>query len=180
MLGVVPGVSARQLRHAFLREVRAHHPDTTERPHGAGERTATVVAAYRLLRALPAGAPEAPDATLASERRPAPPVSEGATIEVIADEAIWVGVDAQLVAPVLLDVADELGEVSYVDRPAGLVQLTVRPPAGPTCWLTVSTHGRPGGTVLVATLESIEALPTPPAGPLVLALAQALARHLTA
>lgn len=172
MLGVAPDASPRTLRDAFLVRVRAHHPDTTDHPHGAGERTATIITAYRLLRDLP---PAATD-----ELAPPPVVSETvATIEVITEEAIWVGVDAHRLLAVLFEVADELGEVSYVDRSVGLVQLTVRPPSGPTCWFTISAHARPGGTVLVATLESIEAQPTPPAGPLVLALAEALADHLS-
>lgn len=165
VLGVVPGADAAALRAAFHDALRRHHPDTTADPDGAGERTATVVEAYRLLRDLPAA--------------PAPaPARRFATVEVIGAEALWVGVDARLVALELLEVADELGEVSYVDRSGGLVQLTVRPAAGPTCWFTLSVHPRPGGAVVVATLESIEAAPTPPADPLLLALAQALAARL--
>lgn len=171
MLGVLPEASPRVLRDAFLDLVRAHHPDTTNHPRGAGERTATIITAYRLLRDLP---PEE-----AHELTPPPGVAEPvATIELITEEAVWVGVDARLVTPVLFEVADELGDVSYVDRSGGLVQLTVRPAEGPTCWFTISVHARPGGTVLVATLESIEAQPTPPPGPLVLALAEALAEAL--
>ena len=101
-----------------------------------------------------------------------------AVVEVIGAEALWVGLDPDEVARALLDVAEELGEVSYVDRSGGLVQLTVRPPEGPTCWFTLSTHARPGGAVVVATLESIEAAPTPPAAPLLLELAHALAGRL--
>lgn len=174
VLGVSPGADAAAVRSAFLVAVRRHHPDTTDRPEGAGDRTATVIEAYRLLRDLPpARRPTAP--------APAPaPAPDPATVEVIGAEALWVGVDARAVAGALLEVADELGEVSYVDRSGGLVQLTVRPPAGPTCWFTLSTHARPGGTVVVATLESIEADPTPPAEPLLLALAEGLARHLGA
>ena len=173
VLGVGPGASPRALRDAFLTHVRDHHPDTTDHPLGAGERTATIIAAYRLLRDLPDGPPRPVESAVGE----APEVGLGpiATIEVITDEAIWVGVEAAAVVPALLEVADDLGDVSYVDRSVGLLQLTVRPPEGPTCWFTISVHPRPGGTVLVATLESIEAQPTPPAGPLMLALAEALA-----
>lgn len=171
VLGLTPGATADQLRAAFLVAVRAHHPDTTEHPDGAGERTATIIEAYRLLRDLPADTPSAP--------APGPPAPPGpGAIEVIGHEALWVGRDARDVVPALLEAADDLGEVSYVDRSGGLVQVTVRPPEGPTCWFTFSTHPRPGGAVVVATLESIEAAPTPPAGPLVLALAEALAHRL--
>lgn len=172
VLGVAADTSPRALRDAFLAQVRAHHPDTTDHPHGAGERTATIISAYRLLRDLP----PAPTDPLAP---PPGPTEPPATIEVITEEAVWVGVEAPAVVGVLFDVADELGDVSYVDRSGGLIQLTVRPPAGPTCWFTISVHARPGGTVLVATLESIEAQPTPPAGPLVVALAEAMADHLS-
>lgn len=177
VLGVEPGESPRALRDAFLAQVRAHHPDTTDHPLGAGERTATIITAYRLLRDLPPAPPGQPPES-ARVRDPDAPLGPVATIEVITDEAVWVGVEAAAVLPALLEAADDLGDVSYLDRSVGLLQLTVRPPAGPTCWFTVSVHPRPGGTVLVATLESIEAQPTPPAGPLMLALAEALADSL--
>lgn len=167
VLGVDPEATPRQVRDSFLRRVRANHPDVTEHPAGAAERTATIISAYRLLRdAPPAPRPELDGAP------PPPPVAE---VEVISEEAIWVGAGIVAVGRAVLEVADDLGEVSYVDRSGGLVQLTVRPPEGPTCWFTISAHARPGGTALVATLESIEAEPTPPARPLVLALAEAVA-----
>jgi len=171
VLGVAPDATPRHVRDAFLRRVRANHPDVTDHPSGAAERTATIISAYRLLRDA------SPEPPVAAPVRP-PRRTPHAAVEVITDEAIWVDADAVAVGRALLEVADDLGEVSYVDRSGGLVQLTVRPPGGPTCWFTISTHPRPGGTVVVATLESIEAEPTPPAGPLVLALAEALAASL--
>lgn len=182
VLGLTAAATPREVRDAFLRRVRAHHPDVTDHPSGAAERTATIISAYRLLRDRPTDAPTgpggaAPPASPSSHSSHSSPVSVAA-VEVITDEAIWVDADASEVARVLLEVADELGEVSYVDRSGGLVQLTVRPPAGPTCWFTVNAVARPSGTVLVATLESIEAQPTPPPRPLVEALARAVAAGL--
>lgn len=179
VLGLTAAATAREVRDAFLRRVRANHPDVTENASGAAERTATIISAYRLLRERPTDAPTgpggaAPPASPSSHSSPA----SVAAVEVITDEAIWVDADAVEVARVLLEVADELGEVSYVDRSGGLLQLTVRPPAGPTCWFTVNAVARPSGTVLVATLESIEAQPTPPPRPLVEALARAVAAGL--
>lgn len=181
VLGLTAAATAREVRDAFLRRVRANHPDVTENASGAAERTATIISAYRLLRERPTDAPTgpggaAPPASPSSHSSPA----SVAAVEVITDEAIWVDADAGEVARVLLEVADELGEVSYVDRSGGLLQLTVRPPAGPTCWFTVNAVARPSGTVLVATLESIEAQPTPPPRPLVEALARAVAAGLGA
>lgn len=179
VLGLTAAATAREVRDAFLRRVRANHPDVTENASGAAERTATIISAYRLLRERPTDAPTgpggaAPPASPSSHSSPA----SVAAVEVITDEAIWVDADAVEVARVLLEVADELGEVSYVDRSGGLLQLTVRPPAGPTCWFTVNAVARPSGTVLVATLESIEAQATPPPRPLVEALARAVAAGL--
>lgn len=175
MLGVGVGADPAALRAAFHRALRAHHPDTTAHPDGAGERTATVVEAYRLLRDRPEPAPDDRSPPAADPGPPAPTAVDAAVVEIIGAEALWVGADARSVAVALIEIADELGEVSYVDGSGGLVQLTVRPPAGPTCWFTLSTHARPGGAVVVATLESIEAAPTPPADDLLLALAHALA-----
>ncbi len=178
VLGLTAAATPREVRDAFLRRVRAHHPDVTDHPSGAAERTATIISAYRLLRDRPTDGPPGPGAPTPPASPPSPSRGSVAAVEVITDEAIWVDADASEVARVLLEVADELGEVSYVDRSGGLVQLTVRPPAGPTCWFTVNAVARPSGTVLVATLESIEAQPTPPPRPLVEALARAVAAGL--
>jgi len=174
VLGVTAASPPAEVREVYLRQVRANHPDTTDDPRGAGERTATIIAAYRLLRG------RLPESGLAGAERSAggSMATSGVGVEVLSDEALWIDADSTLVGRFLLEAADEVGEVSYVDLSSGLVQVTVRPTDGPTCWLTVSIHERPGGTALVATLESIEALPSPSARPVVQRLADELGRRL--
>lgn len=172
MLGVTAASPPAEVRAVYLRQVRANHPDTTDDPRGAGERTATIIAAYRLLRG------RLPDSGSAGAEGNAGGATATRGVEVLSDEALWVDADGALVGRLLFEAAEEVGEVSYVDRSSGLVQVTVRPGDGPTCWLTVSLHERPGGTALVATLESIEALPSPSARPVVQRLADELGRRL--
>lgn len=174
VLGVTAASPPAEVREVYLRQVRANHPDTTDDPRGAGERTATIIAAYRLLRGrLPDS-----DSAGAEGNADGATATSGVGVEIISDEALWVDADGTLVGRLLLEAAHEVGEVSYVDRSSGLVQVTVRPAGGPTCWLTVSIHERPGGTALVTTLESIEALPSPSARPVVQRLADELGRRL--
>ena len=173
ILGVGPAAPPTTVRAAYLALVRANHPDVAADPIAAGPITAAITEAYRVLRALPSPTPTP---------RPSPhvtvPVRRPHGVEVISPEAIWIDQPPPVAFPAVTEAADALGEVSYVDRSVGLVQVAVRPDGGPTCWLTIGLHRRPGGTVAVCTLESIEADPTPPAGPIIDAFASFLAERL--
>lgn len=52
LLGIAPGASADEIRRAYLRKARAHHPDT-DRSAGANERFLRIKAAYERLRGGP-------------------------------------------------------------------------------------------------------------------------------
>jgi hypothetical protein len=174
VLGVGAGASAAELRAVYVALVRANHPDVAADPATAGPVTATITEAYRVLRDLPPVPPRPPPAP--SGHRP---LRRHRAVDVIAPEAVWIDGPPIEAYRAVVDAADALGEISYVDRSAGLVQVALRPPGGPTCWLTVSLHHRPGGSVAVCTLESIEAAPTPPAEPVIRDFARFLTDRLT-
>ena len=120
MLGVAGDVDGVALRAAYRSKLRATHPDVA-RPTGDGRRadaaTAEVVAAYRLLR---------------SEAATAPPPVAPVQPATVADDAVLVDgdtVSAELPAgdlfTLLLDAAHAMGEVTYVDPDAGLLETIV-------------------------------------------------------
>jgi hypothetical protein len=66
--------------------------------------------------------------------------------------------------------------VAYFDRHLGLLETVVRFEGGPTCSVLITLQGRAFGTEAFITMESIEAAPTPPIGPVVDALVDELTR----
>jgi len=158
VLGVPDGASRTEVRRAFRRLIQLHHPDHAGA--GAGERAARLTEAYRVLLAAP------------PEPAPPPPAPR-------VEPEIW-GPSVRLPAApaaafaAVVEAADRVGEVSYVDRATGMVQVVVRPPDGPTCWLTLDVRPHERGTAVHASLESIEAAPAPDPGPYLRLLAHEL------
>ncbi|MBA2497758.1 MAG: J domain-containing protein [Acidimicrobiia bacterium] len=171
MLGVAGDVDDAALRAAYRSKLRATHPDVA-RPTGdvrrADAATAEVVAAYRLLRREAATAPPTVDA--------APPAT-------IADDAVRVDGDtvaAELPAgdlfTLLADAANIMGEVTYVDPDAGLLETIVELEGFPTASVVFTLHtatgsggaapeqeGRATGvTEAWCTVEALSGRPAPP------------------
>ena len=76
----------------------------------------------------------------------------------------------------LMEAASRIGSVGYVDRHLGILEVVVRFEGGPTCSVLCTLRGRPFHTEVGCAMESIEAAPTPPIGPVVEALVEEL-RH---
>lgn len=171
MLGVAGDVDDAALRAAYRSKLRATHPDVA-RPTGdvrrADAATAEVVAAYRLLRREAATAPPTVDA--------APPAT-------IADDAVRVDGDtvaAELPAgdlfTLLADAANIMGEVTYVDPDAGLLETIVELEGFPAASVVFTLHtatgsggaapeqeGRATGvTEAWCTVEALSGGPAPP------------------
>ncbi len=140
------------MRGAFRRLLRATHPDVAGGEGGATRRTALLIEAYERLRAA-AGVEPAPE--------PDAPAPVGVTV--VDSGTLAFAAPADEVFLCLLEVAHELGEVTYVDPDVGLLETIVQLDAGPTCSLVVSLQGRGTGvTEAFCTLEpigSILALP---------------------
>ncbi len=143
VLGVAPGTGPGELRAAYRARLRASHPDL----HGGGDTgTAEVVAAYRLLAELP---PE-PDT------EPLPVVVEGDTVT--AD------LPAGDLFALLVDAANTLGDVSYVDAHSGLLEVVVAIDGYGACSVVLTLQGRAtaGSTEAWATVEPLGGGPAPP------------------
>lgn len=160
MLGVAEDTAWSDVRAAFRRLVRAHHPDTAG-PAG-GARVTRVIEAYAALdahRREPAHAPRPPEPTAA----PVDTSADGDTVSVHAPR--------HEVFFRVLDAAHELGEVTYVDPNIGLIEVIVEFVDWPTCSLVVTFQGRAtGATEAWCTLESLGPGPAPPVGAVALLL----------
>lgn len=128
LLGVGATATAAEIRAAWRRSVRGAHPDVTAGPE-AGVRTARLNEAYAVLRDLP----------------PASPVPVPAAAPPPVDRFL-----------ALLDAAHRTGDVTYVDRASGLLELLVDVPDVGSCSVLVTLQGHPDGTVHAAvTAESL-------------------------
>ena len=169
MLGVQPGAASGDVRAAYLRLLRAHHPDVA----GAAS-TATaahIIDAYRTL----ARVDDEEDAGDAGETGDA---GDTLVVDLPPDEAFLA----------LVDAAGTVGVVTYVDADAGLFEAIVEPAGdgdddgggsrgGPTCSLVVTLQGRATGvTEAFCTLVALGAGVAPPVRPYVARLAGALPR----
>ncbi|HEX7133119.1 MAG TPA: J domain-containing protein [Iamia sp.] len=167
VLGVGPAATADDVRTAFRTLVRQQHPDRSGRP-GSVAVSRLVEARRTLLSPVPVGAPAPPPPPA---RRPAVPLDlhvEGDTLLVHADPAT--------VMARLLDAGHALGEITYLDRGVGLVEVLIQvqeedDPAPAACSLVASLQGRLDGVEVFCTVERLDGHPAPPVAPIVAALA---------
>jgi hypothetical protein len=174
VLGVQPGATTLEVRAAYRRLVRDHHPDhdsTTDATRRTAELTEAYALVQRRLAASPDGRIEAP--TVPAEPRPAPTTAASAVKEVDGD-SILLDVPADEAFAALFEAAGRVGHVAYFDRQLGILETVVRFEGGPSCSVLITLQGRAHGTEAFCTMESIEAAPTPPIGPVVDALVEEL------
>ncbi|HRW37592.1 MAG TPA: J domain-containing protein [Aquihabitans sp.] len=186
VLGVAPDAAPDEVRAAYRRLIRTHHPDRAGR--SSSDRAASITEAYRVLRAAPTGpgpgtrrSPRTPRAPRSARPTPsarprrrdlgAPPVQrlDGDTLLVLApaDETFrW-----------LLEAAHDVGEVTYLDRSMPIAEVLCQFEGEPATSLVVTLQGRGEGTEVFCTVESIEARPAPPVAAVVDLLELALHRR---
>jgi hypothetical protein len=180
VLGLGSGAAMTEVRAAFRRLVLEHHPDIAGPDET--EQTARLTEAYALLRRVADAsggdtitvAPPAPPA-------PAPPApaptayEEAIATELAAGDTLLLHTPMAESFAVLFEAAGRIGHVAYFDRQLGILETIVRFEGGPSCSLLVTLQGRMDGTEAFCTLESIEAMATPPIRPVIEALLDALA-----
>lgn len=183
MLGLGSTAELTEVRAAYRRLVRQHHPDVAGEAQTA--HTARLTEAYALLRRVadPSGcignATAEPVARPSGSPTPAPapatPYEQAVAAELAAGDTIRLHAPAGEAFAVLFEAAGNIGHIAYFDRQLGILEAIVRFEGGPSCSLLITLQGRVDGTDAFCTLESIEALPTPPIRPVVDALLEALA-----
>lgn len=173
VLGVAHDAPPDAVRTAFRALVRQAHPDRSGRggPAGSTAVSRLVEARRALLAPVPVGATAAPPSPPPPPPRPAVPLdlrAEGDTLMVDADPAT--------VMVRLLEAGHALGEVTYLDRHSGLVEVLIHvqeedDPGPAACSLVCSLQGRLDGVEVFCTVERLDGHPAPPVAPVVAALA---------
>ncbi len=168
ILGVGVEDDSAVVRAAYRRLLLQTHPDVS-RSEQATDLTIRLTQAYTVLVDRPA-----PDgATGPAGAGPAPPPAEPAPPPEPAPEPVVAGlVDADtfaVAAPadevllLLVDTAHALGEISYLDPSAGLVEIIVEFVEAPTSSVLLSMQGRATGvTDVFCTVEPLSGGEAPP------------------
>jgi hypothetical protein len=157
ILGVAAAASAEELRAAYRARLRASHPDLHE---GDDAGTTEVVEAYRLLADLP------------PELVPAP-----APVAVVVDgDTVTADLPSGDLFLLLVDAAETIGEVSYLDPRAGLLEVVVDVEGYGACSVVLTLQGRAAGgaTEAWATVEPLSGWRKPPVDAITGLLAEAL------
>lgn len=162
------------VRRAFRDAVRASHPDTA---FSEGPEVAMLVEARRsLLDRSPAGRPSPPASDRPVEAaHPAGPVDGR-----VDGDSLMVDADPATVMLALVDAGHALGEVTYLDRSSGLIEIMVLLRTEDAidlpfaCSLVASLQGRADGVEVFCTVERLDGGTRPPVAPLVAALAGAM------
>ena len=176
LLGVTEGADPDDLRAAYRRQLRHHHPDRSS-ASDATERTIELTAAYRLLVALidapetntPSGPPAArPDAPSSGPRAARPDTSSVGeplelSIELVDDTTIALGAPPDETLFLISETAHQLGEITYLDPAAGLIEVIVEFVEAPTSSVVFTLQGRATGvTDVFCSVEPLSGGQAPP------------------
>ncbi len=174
LLGVEAACSEAEIRAAYRMLLLRTHPDINSKAD-ATERTMALTSAYLLLTSLvvdpaPAAAAQqeesAQQAQPAAEqgRRRAQKKEEEIEILLLGDLTISVAAPASETLMLLIDMAHELGEISYLDPSAGLLEIVIEFVEEPTSSVLLSMQGRGNATTEVfCSVEPLSGGISPPA-----------------
>ena len=181
LLGVEAACSEAEIRAAYRMLLLRTHPDINSKAD-ATERTMALTSAYLLLTSLvvdpaPAAAAAQQEEPAAEQgRRRAPKKEEEIEILLLGDLTISVAAPASETLMLLIDMAHELGEISYLDPSAGLLEIVIEFVEEPTSSVLLSMQGRGNATTEVfCSVEPLSGGISPPAD----AVARLLHRTLT-
>jgi hypothetical protein len=151
VLGVPAAATRSDIRTAFRRALRAAHPDVRG---GSAEATRRIVAAYEVLRdPSPSPSPSTP---------PSPP-SVPAVSVVVDGDTVAADLPAGDLFAMLLDVGHRIGDVGFVDRQNGLLEVIVTFEGYGACSVVLTLQGRAVGlTEAFCTVEPLAGGPAPP------------------
>ncbi len=192
VLEVAPGADWHDVRTAFRRQIRSHHPDHA----GAASATqaAQIIEAFHTLdpgrSPRPTGADRAADDVGPGRSRTVEPPPPGAArprwaspehgappVARLDADTITVAAPADETFRWLVEAANDIGEITYLDRSGPILEVLCRFEGEPATSLMITLQGRSDGTEAFCTVDSIEARPAPPAEAVVDLLELALRRR---
>lgn len=172
LLGVSPQATHDEVRAAFRAQIGRHHPDVNPAP-GTSARAMALIEAWEVLSVEPAVTdPPVTDPPITD-----PPVS-GPLAAWATGSSVMAAAPADEVMLWLIDAAHRVGDVTFLDMAAGLVEALVEFVDGPVVTLTLSLQGRvAAGTEVFISMEPWSRPPRPDL-PDPDAVARLLAHHL--
>jgi len=151
------------------------HPDISDN-YDATERTMALTNAYQMLSselAVPTPLPRVDDA---DQHLASPKQTDPLEIRLLDDLTLLVAAPPKETLMLLIDMAHELGEISYLDPTAGLLEIVIEFLVEPTSSVLLSMQARPSGvTEVLCSVEPLSGGISPPAD----AVARLLLRTLT-
>lgn len=172
LLGVSPQATHDEVRAAFRAQIGRHHPDVNPAP-GTSARAMALIEAWEVLSVEPA----VTDPPITD-----PPVTDPPITDPLAawatGSSVMAAAPADEVMLWLIDAAHRVGDVTFLDMAAGLVEALVEFVDGPVVTLTLSLQGRvAAGTEVFISMEPWSRPPRPDL-PDPDAVARLLAHHL--
>ena len=153
-------------RRAYRSRLRQTHPDVSG-AEDATERTVRVTAAFRVVLAQLAEAQSSAATTTTSPEPvpdPEPPHDPPPGVQLVDAETVGIAAPAQEALPLLIDAAHRLGDISYLDPGAGLLEVIVEFVGAPTSSVVLSLQGRATGlTEVFCSVEPLSGGDAPPA-----------------
>ena len=164
LLRVAPGASDEEIRAAYRDALRRTHPDLHG---GSGDATRDVVRAYQVLLDAP------PAASVPTVAAPPATLDDGAVV--VDGDTVAAELPAGDLFAMLLEVGHRIGEVSYADPAAGLLEVVVELAGYGACSVVLTLQGRATGTTeAFCTVEPLGGGPAPPAAAIAELLAEGL------
>jgi hypothetical protein len=159
LLGLTDATDESTVRDAFRARLRTTHPDLNDAAD-ATERTVALTTAYRVALAhlhQPPPAPGTPDRTAdAATEVTRPPEEAPVQVHLVDGETIGIAAPAVEVVPMLIEAAHQLGDITYLDPGAGLLEVVVEFVGAPTSSVVLSLQGRATGvTEVFCTVEPL-------------------------
>ncbi len=171
LLGVDAASSETEIRAAYRMLLLRTHPDISSKAD-ATERTMALTSAYLVLTSVAADPAPTPVQTAEPVAEPVAdqgrrkPQKKREEIEILllGDLTISVAAPASETLMLLIDMAHELGEISYLDPSAGLLEIVIEFVEEPTSSVLLSMQGRGNATTEVfCSVEPLSGGISPPA-----------------
>lgn len=161
VLGLAEPSDESTIRRAYRSRLRDTHPDLNTAAD-ATDRTVALTVAYQVALAGVTGPPstaqdaEPPSAAGPQERPTVGPQEPRSEVRLLDDDTIAITAPAIEVVPMLIEAAHQLGDITYLDPAAGLLEVVVEFVGAPTSSVVVSLQGRGTGvTEVFCTVEPL-------------------------